>query len=148
MSTTTFKSGKRHTNRRILFVDDHEDMHTLLGAMLGKSGHHVMSVSNPLSALVLARNQDFDLVILDGLFADGTGIELCKRIREFDSLTPVVFFSGDSRESTRHKSINAGAQAYVAKPDISGLQSMVNELLNQPKSYGFGSWKIRLNEKR
>ena len=100
--------------------------------MLGKSGHHVMSVSNPLSALVLARNQDFDLVILDGLFTDGTGIELCKRIREFDSLTPVVFFSGDSRESTRHESINAGAQAYVAKPDISGLQSMVNELLNQP----------------
>lgn len=141
MSTTTFKSGKRHTNRRILFVDDHEDMHTLLGAMLGKSGHHVMSVSNPLSALVLARNQGFDLVILDGLFTDGTGIELCKRIREFDSLTPVVFFSGDSRESTRHESINAGAQAYVAKPDISGLQSMVNELLNQPKSYGFGSWK-------
>lgn len=148
MSTTTFKSGKRHTNRRILFVDDHEDMHTLLGAMLGKSGHHVMSVSNPLSALVLARNQDFDLVILDGLFTDGTGIELCKRIREFDSLTPVVFFSGDSRESTRHESINAGAQAYVAKPDISGLQSMVNELLNQPKTYGFGPWKIRLNEKR
>ena len=64
MSTTTLKSGKRDTNRRILFVDDHEDMHTLLGAMLGKSGHHVMSVSNPLSALVLARNQDFDLVIL------------------------------------------------------------------------------------
>ncbi len=141
MSTTTFKSGKRHTSRRILFVDDHEDMHTLLGAMLGKLGHHVMSVSNPLSALVLARNQGFDLVILDGLFTDGTGIELCKRIREFDSFTPVVFFSGDSRESTRHESINAGAQAYVAKPDISGLQSMVNELLNQPKSYGFGPWK-------
>jgi CheY-like chemotaxis protein len=144
MSTATFKSGKthmRHSNRRILFVDDHEDMHILLGAILGKAGHHVMSVNNLLSALVLARNQVFDLVILDGHFTNGTGIELCKRIREFDSLTPVVFFSGDSRESTRHESINAGAQAYVAKPDISGLQSMVNELLDQPKTYGFGPWK-------
>jgi CheY-like chemotaxis protein len=138
----------RQPHRRILFVDDHEDMHTLLGAILGKSGHQVMSVNNLLSALVLARNQDFDLLILDGLFKDGTGIELCKRIREFDSLTPVVFFSGDSRESARHESINAGAQAYVAKPDISGLQSMVNELLNQPKSYGFGPWKNSVKWKR
>ena len=120
----------RHTNRRILFVDDHEDMHTLLGVILGSSGDQVVSVNNPLSALVLARNQGFDLFILDGLFTDGTGIELCKRIREFDPSTPVVFFSGDSNESTRQESINAGAQAYIAKPDINGLQSMVNELLN------------------
>src|SRR5678815_452988 len=89
-----------HTKLRILFVDDHEDMHTVLAAILGRSGHHVVSVNNPLSALVLARNQGFDLFILDGLFTDGTGIELCKRIREFDSSTPVVFFSGDSKEST------------------------------------------------
>ena len=137
-----------HTNRRILFVDDHEDMHTVLGAVLGRSGHQVVSVNNPLSALVLARNQGFDLVILDGLFTDGTGIELCKRIREFDPSTPIVFFSGDSKESTRYESINAGAQAYIAKPDISGLRSTVNELLNpQVKSYGLDRGKIRLYER-
>ena len=133
MGTATFKTGTTHmhqTNGRILFVDDHEDMHTLLGALLGSSGHQLVSVNNPLSALVLARNQGFDLFILDGLFTDGTGIELCKRIREFDSSTPVVFFSGDSKESTRHESMNAGAQAYIAKPDISGLHSTVNALLN------------------
>jgi CheY-like chemotaxis protein len=141
LGAATFQTPKTHmhqTKLRILFVDDHEDMHTVLAAILGRSGHHVVSVNNPLSALVLARNQGFDLFILDGLFTDGTGIELCKRIREFDSSTPIVFFSGDSKESTRHESMNAGAQAYIAKPDISGLQSMVNAFTEcQVKSYGF-----------
>lgn len=133
MSDAMFKNENTHmhrTNLRILFVEDHEEMHTLLGAVLGRSGHQVVSVNNALSALVLARNQGFDLFILDGLFTDGTGIELCRRIREFDPFTPVVFFSGDSNESTRHESIKAGAQGYIAKPDLNGLQSMVNELLN------------------
>lgn len=117
------------TNPRILFVDDQEDMHAMLTTLLGRSGHDVVGVDNPLSALVFARNQAFDLFILDRLFTGGTGIDLCRRIREFDSFTPIVFFSGDGREAARCESINAGAQAYVTKPDIDGLLSTVNSLL-------------------
>jgi len=116
-------------NRRILFVDDHQDTHAILATLLGRSGHEVVVVDNPLSALVFARNQAFDLFIFDKLFTSGTGIELCRRIREFDPLTPIVFFSGDGREAARYESINAGAQAYVTKPDLDGLLSIVNSLL-------------------
>ena len=118
-----------YTNPRILFVDDQEDMHAMLTTLLGRSGHDVVGVDNPLSALVFARNQAFDLFILDRLFTGGTGIDLCRRIREFDPFTPIVFFSGDGREAARCESINAGAQAYVTKPDIHGLLSTVNSLL-------------------
>lgn len=118
-----------YTNPRILFVDDQEDMHAMLTTLLGSSGHDVVGVDNPLSALVFARNQAFDLFILDRLFTGGTGIDLCRRIREFDPFTPIVFFSGDGREAARCESINAGAQAYVTKPDIDGLLSTVNSLL-------------------
>jgi DNA-binding response OmpR family regulator len=118
-----------YPNHRILFVEDHQDTHAMLTTLLGKSGHDVVGVNNPLSALVFARNQAFDLVILDRLFASGTGIDLCRRIREFDAFTPIVFFSGDAREAARYESINAGAQAYVTKPDIDGLLSIVNSLL-------------------
>ena len=118
-----------YTNQRILFVDDHQDMHAMLATLLGRSGHDVVGVDNPLSALVFARNQAFDLFILDRLFTGGTGIDLCRRIREFDPFTPIVFFSGDGREAARCESINAGAQAYVTKPDIDGLLSTVNSLL-------------------
>ena len=116
-------------NRRILFVDDHQDTHAILATLLGRSGHEVVVVDNPLSALVFARNQAFDLFIFDKLFTSGTGIDLCRRIREFDPLTPIVFFSGDGREAARYESINAGAQAYVTKPDLDGLLSIVNSLL-------------------
>ena len=118
-----------YNNRRILFVDDQQDMHAMLATLLGRSGHDVVGVDNPLSALVFARNQAFDLFILDKLFTGGTGIDLCRRIREFDRFTPIVFFSGDGREAARCESINAGAQAYVTKPDIDGLLSIVNSLL-------------------
>lgn len=123
-----------YTNRRILFVDDHPDIQAMLTTLLGRSGHDVVGVDNPLSALVFARDQAFDLFILDKLFMSGTGIDLCRRIREFDPLTPIVFFSGDGREAARYESINAGAQAYVTKPDIDGLLSVVNSLLKSTKS--------------
>jgi len=119
-----------YPNRRILFVDDHEDTHEMLATILGKSGHDVVGADNPLSALVFARNQPFDLFILDKLFTEDSGIELCRRIREFDPSTPIVFFSGDGREAARCESINAGAQAYVTKPDIDRLLSIVNSLLS------------------
>lgn len=121
------------TKGRILCVDDHEDTHTMLAAILGSCGHEVVSVSNPLSGLVMARNQCFDLFILDRLFMDGKGTDLCKRIREFDPSTPVVFFTGDNAESARLESFDAGAQGYITKPDIDGLLSTVNALLG-----GFG----------
>lgn len=117
------------TSRRILFVDDHKDTHAMLAMLLGTSGHVVVSVDNPLSALVFARNQTFDLFILDKLFTSGNGIELCRRIREFDPFTPIVFFSGDAREAARYESIAVGAQAYITKPDINGLLATVNSLL-------------------
>ncbi len=85
-----------YTNPRILFVDDHQDTQAMLAKVLGRSGHDVVGVDNPLSALVFAGNQAFDLFIFDRLFTSGTGIDLCRRIREFDPLTPIVFFSGDA----------------------------------------------------
>lgn len=123
-----------YTKGRILSVDDQEDMHQILALIFGKLGHDVVSVNNPLSALVLARNQGFDLFILDRFFTDGTGIDLCKRIRESDPSTPVIFFSADGTESARNESFKAGAQAYITKPDIDGLVSTVNALLDRKRS--------------
>ena len=123
-----------NTRRRILSVDDERDMHQIFALIFAKLGHDVVSVNNPLSALVLARNQDFDLFILDRLFTEGTGVDLCKRIRESDPSTPVVFFSGDGTESARNESFKAGAQAHITKPDIAGLLSTVNALLDRKRS--------------
>jgi len=66
--------------------------------------------------LRLARQRYFDLYILDNWLPDGTGVELCHRIRGFDPHTPVVFLSSAVYESEIQEALAAGAQIYIAKP--------------------------------
>jgi DNA-binding response OmpR family regulator len=84
--------------------------------LLGQSGIKVVSAHTVSDALLLAEADSFDLYLLDSSFPDGTGIELCKKIRASDETTPIVFYSGMSDESTRESGLDAGAQAYLIKP--------------------------------
>ena len=108
------------TKRRILCVDDDDDTRWMLSIMLGQAGYEVKSASGVAEALKLVRTECFDLYLLDRTFADGTGLELCRRIREFDTQTPVVFFSGLALESDRQLGLEAGAQVHLVKPDDLG----------------------------
>jgi DNA-binding response OmpR family regulator len=86
--------------------------------MMTKSGVEVCATNTSAETLKLARSGAFDLYLLDGDFPDGNGLELCRRIREFDSETPIVFFSGTASESHKQKALNAGANDYIVKPDF------------------------------
>lgn len=46
----------------------------------------------------------------------GSGIELCKKLREFDATTPIIFYSGAAYESDKREAFASGAQAYLTKP--------------------------------
>ena len=67
-------------------------------------------------ALKLAREQHFDLYILDSWLPDGKGVELCKRLREFDRRTPIMFLSAAAYETDKQAAIDSGAQCYLIKP--------------------------------
>jgi DNA-binding response OmpR family regulator len=47
---------------------------------------------------------------------DGSGLDLCRQIREFDRDTPIVFYSAAAYEIDKNQAINSGAQAYLIKP--------------------------------
>ena len=68
-------------------------------------------VSTSAEGLALAGSESFNLFLLDGLLCDGTGAELCRSIREFDPVTPIVFFSALAQERRRREVIAAGATA-------------------------------------
>lgn len=106
---------------RVLFADDHEDTRLIVTTLLGASGFQVITADGVASALALAHSEAFDVYLLDSKLSDGTGRELCMRLREFDRDTPVVFFSGDVYEADKQSALNAGAQGFVAKPNISAL---------------------------
>lgn len=115
-----------HTTKpRILYVDDHADSCFVVKLWLEKIGYSVVTADSVKSGLQLAQDEAFDLYLLDIALPDGTGRDLCERIREFDSATPVIFYSAHAYESDKQEALACGAQGYVAKPDIEALPAAI-----------------------
>ena len=117
------------TKRRILCVDDEEDTCSMLVTLLGQENYEVAAVKTVSDALDLARNESFNLYILDEWFPREAGLGLCRKIREFDPHTPIIFYSGAAFDSDKEEAIYAGAQAFVAKPYVEELLETVHRLL-------------------
>jgi|ERR1051326_1077826 CheY-like chemotaxis protein len=113
---------------RILSVDDHDDTVRLLQVLLSSQGYEVSSAVSVAEGLELAKKKVFDLYLLDLWFADGTGKELCARIREFDEETPILFFSGTHPKAQR-EAMDCGAQGFVMKPDFEALRREIRQAL-------------------
>jgi two-component system OmpR family response regulator len=118
------------TKRRVLCVDDDEDTCFMLTHLLQQENYDVEAANTVSEALELARNASFNLYILDKWFPRGAGVALCRKIREFDPHTPIIFYSGAAFDSDREEALYAGAQAFVAKPYIDELVATVHHLLN------------------
>ncbi|HEY0375979.1 MAG TPA: response regulator [Pyrinomonadaceae bacterium] len=117
------------TKRRILCVDDEEDTCSMLVALLGRENYEVSAVRTVSEALALARAESFNLYVLDEWFPREAGLGLCRKIREFDPHTPIIFYSGAAFDSDKEEALYAGAQAFVAKPYIEELLATVHRLL-------------------
>ena len=119
------------SNCRILCVDDHEDTSEMLQLLLAEENYEVHIAATMKEACALAQEIEFDLFVLDKRLPDGTGIELCEILHEFKPEVPCIFYTGDAYEIHRHEAMQAGAAAYVAKPDIEELINSVHKLLKQ-----------------
>jgi DNA-binding response OmpR family regulator len=126
-------------NCRILCIDDNDDTCFMLSCLLQPQGYEVATASSIQKALQLARTGQFDLYILDNRLPGGSGIDLCQQLREIAPETPIIIYSGAAYEIDRRKGLRAGATAYIAKPEIDGLTSTVNELLADKKCIAVGA---------
>jgi len=119
------------SKKRILFVDDDEDICVAMTEVLGLSGYEVTPAQSLAVGLSLAKARRFDLYILDQKFPDGSGIDLCRQIREFDPETPILFYSAYAREVDREAARAAGAQDYLKKPtSLDHLEESISTLLS------------------
>ena len=116
---------------RILFVDDHQDTLDLFVIALSQANYETVTATTIERALAETKAQHFDLLVLDSWLADGSGVDLCRRIRELDQTTPILFCSGLAYEKNKIEALNAGAQGYLVKPvSISDLYANVRELIS------------------
>jgi DNA-binding response OmpR family regulator len=103
---------------RILYVEDHEDTLEMVSLVLSKNEFDVTTANTLKTGTELARQQNFDLYLIDLWLPDGVGVDLARSIRELDRNTPIVFFSAAAYEQDRADALEAGAQAYVTKPMV------------------------------
>lgn len=114
---------------KILCVEDDEDTCELIGFVLKKAGYEVETCSR-VDCLKLIHEEKFLTFILDNWFEGISGLDICKEIRGFDLNTPVIFCSGEARQSEIDKALAAGANAYLVKPiDFEELTKTVAELI-------------------
>src|ERR671925_732 len=100
----------------ILYIENDQDIRELVNCVLAQSNYKVIPVENYDDALLLARANHFDLYLLDNWITGGSGIDLCKKLREFNHWTPILFYSGAAYERDKQQAFAAGAQGYLVKP--------------------------------
>jgi two-component system OmpR family response regulator len=113
----------------ILCVDDHNDTSEMLQLLLSNEDYEVVTAQGFKDAVSLSKTTSFDLYVLDKRLPDGSGLELCRQLQQLTPGVPCIFYSGDAYEIHRLEALNAGADAYVAKPDIDRLIRAVHDLL-------------------
>jgi len=119
-------------NPRVLYIEDHEDTRELVTLLLGQKSFEVVTGATIESGIALATTQRFDLYLLDSWLPDGSGLDLCQRIREFDQTTPILFYSAAAYASDHDMALQCGAQAYLIKPSQpSELCRLVSELIEK-----------------
>jgi DNA-binding response OmpR family regulator len=118
----------------VLCVEDDEDSREMLSLLLKHWRIETKAVGTATQALSMIQAERFDLYLLDTQLPDLDGFELCRRMRILDPQTPILFFSGAAYESDRQKGIEAGANAYVTKPDIEGVLGCIKQFVSPPQS--------------
>lgn len=102
----------------ILIVEDEHDLITLLTYNLEKEGFSAISADDAASGMAKAELARPDLILLDWMLPDLTGLELCRQMRKSNLLskTPIIMLTARSEEVDRIRGLNAGADDYVPKP--------------------------------
>jgi excisionase family DNA binding protein len=108
---------------RILVTEDAPDTLGFLVTYLKGWGYEVTTASKGMEAWGYVQSgTPFDLYILDYMLPDIAGTDLCRRIRERDPLTPVIFFSAVSTAEVKDAALEAGAQDFILKNTPAYLQ--------------------------
>ncbi|MFL6526511.1 MAG: response regulator [Chthoniobacterales bacterium] len=118
------------TKGRILHVDDHQDTRLMMAALLADCGYGVMTAGSVTEGLELAREIDFDLFILDVRLPDGTGIELCQKLRKSHPKVPIIYYSAYGENNESERAVATCGDAFLRKPlSIADIEAAVERFL-------------------
>jgi two-component system response regulator MprA len=100
----------------VLLADDDARLRQFLELELGEEGYTVRSCGDGIEALTQIRLEPPDLVILDWMLPDLSGVEVCQRLRATGLQLPVLMLTGRDAVQDRVQALDAGADDYLVKP--------------------------------
>jgi DNA-binding response OmpR family regulator len=113
----------------ILYIDHNTDSCEIVEILMQQIGFKVISSQTAQDALLLARNNSFSMIISEYLLQDVDALQMCLDIKSFDPHVPIVFYSAEARHEHKARGINAGANAYLVKPnDLENIERTVLDL--------------------
>jgi two-component system phosphate regulon response regulator PhoB len=120
----------KHAN--ILIVEDDPGIQDMLNFSLSTEGYTLHTVSTVKDAWATIENKSIDLVLLDWMLPDNSGIDLLHRIRKYHSKLPVIMITAKAEEEDRILGLDVGADDYVTKPfSVRELNSRIQALLRR-----------------
>lgn len=118
---------------RILVVEDELQIQDFLKKSLEAECHAVDTAANGADGVTLGKLNHYDLIILDNLMPQKTGLEACQELRTEGVQTPILLLSVQSAIDTKVQALNAGADDYLTKPfSLDELLARTRALLRRP----------------
>lgn len=128
---------------KILLVEDDISLAEVTRFGLESQGHMVQVAHSGDDALINLRVNKYDLMILDWMMPELTGIEVLERFRSMGGKTPVLMLTAKSRLEDKERGLDAGADDYLVKPfEHRELQARVRALLRRPTSLAGSVLKV------
>lgn len=121
--------------KRILVIEDDEEMRSLLKDFFLEEGFETDSVSNGSEAFRKLVKESFVLVITDIRMPGLTGLDILPGIRKLQPEVPIIVITAFGSEEFRQRALERGATAYLEKPiQFNKLRSLVCEMLYPPST--------------
>ena len=128
----------RSIPKRVLCVEDDRDTCDVLRFIM--TDYDFTAVNSVGDAEHQIKSGPFDLYVLDNWLPDGSGVELCQKIRERDGNAPIIFTSAIAQRHDIDLAMAAGANRYLVKPyEPEMLIQTVKELLDRSGKLAFES---------
>ena len=131
--------------RRIFFVEDDLNLITGLSFALKKQGYELVIARTSAEAERLWQEGNYDLVILDISLPDGSGFDLCERIRS-TSKVPIMFLTAADEETDIIMGLDIGGDDYITKPfKLAVFLSRINAILRRSENFNQAKTELYSN---